>query len=64
MFAKKANGRFILRIEDTDQTRRVKGAAEKIIEDLSWAGIEIDEGPNIGGKYGPYVQSERLDLYR
>lgn len=64
LFAKKANGRFILRIEDTDQTRRVKGAAEKIIEDLSWAGIEIDEGPNIGGKYGPYVQSERLDLYR
>lgn len=65
LFAKSKNGKFILRIEDTDQTRLVKGATEKIIEDLNWSGIHIDEGPNdIGGNYGPYIQSERLEIYR
>lgn len=63
-FAKKHNGQFILRIEDTDQTRIVPGAIENLIETLHWAGIEFDEGPNKGGPYGPYIQSQRLELYR
>jgi len=64
LFAKKHNGQFILRIEDTDQTRIVPGAIENLIETLHWAGIEFDEGPNKGGPYGPYIQSQRLELYR
>lgn len=63
-FAKSYNGAFILRIEDTDQTRLVEGAIEQLQSDLNWAGIQIDEGPNNGGKYGPYIQSQRLHLYR
>ncbi|MGC9344267.1 MAG: glutamate--tRNA ligase, partial [Bacteroidales bacterium] len=63
LFAKKYKGAFILRIEDTDQTRYVKGAEEYIIESLKWCGIEPDEGVNKGGKYAPYRQSERKDLY-
>ncbi|XP_045471969.1 probable glutamate--tRNA ligase, mitochondrial [Harmonia axyridis] len=63
LFSKSKNGTFILRIEDTDQTRLVKGATEQLIKDISWAGIQIHEGPHIGGNYGPYIQSERLDLY-
>jgi len=64
LFAKKHNGTFILRIEDTDRSRYVEGATENIIDVLKWAGIEPDEGPNWDGKYGPYFQSERLDIYR
>ncbi|CAG9771450.1 unnamed protein product [Ceutorhynchus assimilis] len=64
IFAKKHKGAFILRIEDTDQTRKVEGATEALQTDLEWAGIEIHEGPNIGGPFGPYLQSERLSLYR
>nr|CAI5860188.1 unnamed protein product [Callosobruchus analis] len=64
LFAKKYNGKFILRIEDTDQTRLVKGATDQIIKDLEWAGIEVDEGPSMGGSYGPYYQSQRLEIYR
>lgn len=64
LFAKKHNGTFILRIEDTDQTRFVKGAEEYIIESLSWLGLEPDESPAKGGPYSPYRQSERKDLYR
>lgn len=64
LFAKKHYGKFILRIEDTDQTRLVNGASEQIYHDLIWSGIEIDEGPNVGGLFGPYIQSDRIDLYR
>ncbi len=63
-FAKKNNGSFILRIEDTDQNRLVSDAVENIISTLNTIGVEFDEGPNKGGDYGPYVQSQRLDIYR
>ncbi|MCF7804159.1 MAG: glutamate--tRNA ligase [Candidatus Marinimicrobia bacterium] len=68
LYAKKQGGTFVLRIEDTDQTRLVKGAVENLIETLHWAGIEYDEGPELSkkdsrGENGPYRQSERLDIY-
>ena len=63
LFAKQNNGTFILRIEDTDQTRYVPGAEAYIIESLRWCGLEIDEGPEQGGDYGPYRQSDRKHLY-
>ena len=62
LFAKKNNGTFILRIEDTDQNRFVEGAESYIEEALSWAGIVPDEGVSFGGEFGPYRQSERKDL--
>ncbi len=64
LFAKKNNGVFILRIEDTDQARYVEGAENYIIEALNWLNIPFDEGPNIGGNFGPYRQSERKELYK
>ncbi len=64
LFAKKNNGTFILRIEDTDQARFVEGAEEYIMESLQWAGIKVDEGINEGGKDGPYRQSDRKAIYR
>lgn len=64
LFAKKHNGKFILRIEDTDQSRFVPGAEEYIIESLKWCGIVPDEGLSFGGQSGPYRQSERKQLYR
>jgi len=64
LFAKKSGGDFILRIEDTDQTRYVQGAEEYIQEAMEWCGIEVDEGPKSGGDYGPYRQSERKESYR
>jgi len=64
LFAKQQGGDFILRVEDTDQTRFVSGAEEYIIECLKWCGITPDEGPGFGGEYGPYHQSERKPLYR
>jgi len=64
LFARKNNGVFILRIEDTDKERSKKEYEEGIIEDLRWIGIEWDEGPDVGGEYGPYRQSERLSIYR
>jgi glutamyl-tRNA synthetase len=64
LFAKKHGGTFILRIEDTDQTRFVEGAEEYIMESLRWCGIMVDEGINEGGKYGPYRQSDRKSIYR
>ncbi len=64
LLAKKHNGTFILRIEDTDQTRFVPGAEEYIVEALAWCGITPDEGPGFGGDYGPYRQSERKDIYK
>jgi len=60
---KKNKGTFILRIEDTDQTRYVKGAEEYIAEALKWLGINFDESIELGGKYGPYKQSERREIY-
>jgi glutamyl-tRNA synthetase len=64
LFAKKTGGDFILRIEDTDQTRYVPGAEEYIMEALEWCGMKINEGPKSGGEYGPYRQSERKASYR
>lgn len=64
LLARHHGGQFILRIEDTDQKRFVPGSIELITEALSWLGITWDEGPDIGGPYGPYIQSERLDLYQ
>ncbi|HIZ87290.1 MAG TPA: glutamate--tRNA ligase [Candidatus Coprenecus pullistercoris] len=64
LFAKSQNGKFILRIEDTDQGRYVEGAVDVIYETLRTAGLIHDEGPDIGGEYGPYVQSERKGIYR
>lgn len=63
-FARAAGGTFLLRIEDTDRTRLVEGAVENLLESLRWAGIEPDEGPHKPGECGPYVQSERLAIYR
>ena len=64
LFAKKNGGQFILRIEDTDQTRYVEGAEEYIVEALHWLGLTPDESPAKGGPYGPYRQSERKAVYR
>ncbi|WP_421763315.1 glutamate--tRNA ligase [Ekhidna sp.] len=64
LFAKKFNGKFILRIEDTDQARFVEGAESYIKNTLEWCGISPDEGPDQGGDFGPYRQSERKGLYR
>lgn len=64
LFAKQQGGQFILRIEDTDQTRYVPGAEEYIIESLKWCGIAPDEGQGFGGEFGPYRQSERKEMYR
>ncbi len=64
LFAKKHGGQLILRIEDTDQTRFVEGAQQYIIDSFKWCGIEFDEGVTKGGPFGPYVQSERQDIYQ
>jgi glutamyl-tRNA synthetase len=62
--ARQAQGQFVLRLEDTDREREVTGAAQHIVDSLHALGLDYDEGPGIGGPYGPYVQSERLDIYR
>ena len=64
LFAKKQGGAFILRIEDTDQTRFVPGAEEYIVEAFRWLNISFDEGVHVGGKYAPYKQSERKPIYK
>lgn len=64
LFTKKNGGDFILRIEDTDSNRFVPGAENYIIESFGWLGLAFDEGPHIGGGYGPYRQSERRDIYK
>ena len=64
LYCKHTGGTLILRIEDTDRERYVEGSLEDIMMSLRWTGIQWDEGPEVGGDYGPYFQSERLDLYR
>jgi nondiscriminating glutamyl-tRNA synthetase len=64
LFARHHQGTFILRIEDTDQARYTPGAVENLLSTLAWAGLDYDEGPVRGGPYGPYFQSQRLDLYK
>ena len=63
LFARHAGGTFILRIEDTDRSRYVEGSVQEIVDSLRWLGLDWDEGPEIGGPCGPYLQSQRLDLY-
>src|SRR5690625_1161167 len=64
LYAKHFNGKFIIRTEDTDQDRNVAGGEESQLEFLSWLGIKWDEGPDVGGEFGPYRQTERLSLYK
>ncbi len=64
LFARKEGGTFIMRLEDTDQSRLVQGAEDYILEALNWCGLRPDEGPGIGGDHGPYRQSERKEGYR
>jgi glutamyl-tRNA synthetase len=63
LYARKMGGKFILRIEDTDQEREVPGAVERIYSSMRLAGLEYDEGPDVGGDYGPYIQTQRRDIY-
>jgi glutamyl-tRNA synthetase len=63
LFARHHGGSFIVRIEDTDVARKVEGSVENMLESLRWLGLDWDEGPDIGGKYAPYYQSQRLELY-
>src|SRR5512138_1182200 len=63
LLAKKTGGQFILRVEDTDVGRTVPGSEQEIMDGLRWLGLEYDEGPDIGGPYGPYRQTERRDIY-
>ncbi len=64
LFARHHGGAFVVRVEDTDRARSVQGAVEAILQSLRWLGLNWDEGPDIGGPFAPYVQSQRLDLYR
>ena len=63
LFARRSNGAFIVRIEDTDRERYTEGAIEQILESLRWLGLDWDEGPDVGGPFAPYIQSQRLDIY-
>ncbi|HEX8995771.1 MAG TPA: glutamate--tRNA ligase [Ktedonobacterales bacterium] len=63
LLARHTGGQFLLRIEDTDTARTVPGAVDAVIEGFKWLGLEIDEGPEVGGPYGPYFQTQRRDLY-
>ena len=62
-FAKKHNGQFLLRIEDTDQARSTAASEQAILDSLKWLGLSWDEGPDVGGPHGPYRQSERSAIY-
>ena len=64
VFAKKHGGSFILRIEDTDQVRSTTGSELAILDSLKWLGLDWDEGPDCGGDFGPYRQSERKIIYQ
>lgn len=63
LFARKAGGAFVLRVEDLDRPRMRPGATARMLEDLRWLGLDWDEGPEVGGPYGPYLQSERQAIY-
>jgi glutamyl-tRNA synthetase len=63
LFARHHGGKFILRVEDTDRTRNTEEAAAAIYEGLQWLGLDWDEGPHVGGDFGPYLQSQRTDIY-
>ena len=63
LFARHNNGQFLLRIEDTDRNRLVEAASDVIFKTLRDTGLDYDEGPDVGGDYGPYVQSERKEIY-
>ncbi|MFN0135854.1 MAG: glutamate--tRNA ligase [Phycisphaerae bacterium] len=64
LLAKRLGGKFVIRIEDTDQTRNIAGAEDKLLDDMRWLGLHWDEGPQVGGPHGPYYQSARIDEYR
>jgi glutamyl/glutaminyl-tRNA synthetase len=64
LMARQTKGQFVLRLEDTDQAREVSGSAEHIMQSLRTLGLQYDEGPDIGGPFGPYRQSERLAIYK
>ncbi|MGE5571762.1 MAG: glutamate--tRNA ligase [Bacteroidota bacterium] len=64
LFARHHGGTFVLRIEDTDVERSTEASVDAIIDSIKWLGLDWDEGPTVGGRYGPYFQSERLDIYR
>src|SRR5580693_6058854 len=64
LFTKQQKGDFVLRIEDTDKERSEQKWTDEIIQELHWLGVDWDEGPDIGGKCGPYKQSQRLDIYQ
>src|SRR4051812_7331841 len=64
LYAKATGGTFVLRIEDTDRARSTEKALQEQLFDLRWLGLNWDEGPVVGGPYGPYKQSERLHIYR
>ena len=64
LFARRNGGQFVVRVEDTDQGRITEGAVDHILDGLEWLGIDWDEGPRVGGSYGPYFQSERLERYQ
>eukprot|EP01024_Parvocaulis_polyphysoides_P019453 TRINITY_DN18838_c0_g1_i6.p1 TRINITY_DN18838_c0_g1~~TRINITY_DN18838_c0_g1_i6.p1 ORF type:complete len:555 (-),score=101.55 TRINITY_DN18838_c0_g1_i6:275-1915(-) len=64
LYAKHHNGKMVLRVEDTDQARSTQESEDAVLRDLKWLGIEWDEGPDVGGPYGPYRQSERADIYK
>lgn len=63
LFARSHDGKFILRIEDTDRTRLIPEAVEQLEYDLNWAGLTPDEGPSTDGAFGPYIQSQRQEIY-
>jgi len=63
LFARHSGGKFIIRIEDTDRARYTEGATEAILDSLRWLGLDWDEGPEVGGEFGPYFQSERKEIY-
>ena len=64
IYARQRNGKFVLRIEDTDRTRFVATSEQMIFDSLHWLGLTWDEGPDVGGPFGPYRQSERTEIYR
>ena len=62
-FARHSGGAFVLRIEDTDAARNTEASLHGLLEQLRWLGLDWDEGPEVGGPHGPYLQSQRMDLY-